>query len=439
MPDTHDPQQAVVVTGDVSIDWNLARSRGSEGGGAVWNADDCTRAYWQRGGAALLADLIDAVARDVGRGGQVKCAVRQMGAPAAPVHPGDAGYHHSYALWSLFKYGVKSPLDSEKPAWRVEEFLGLDRSAVNGPSGADWKLVVDDTAEARLVVLDDADLGFREHPELWPRAITTEGRRPWILLKTARPVAQGKLWEHLHQSCAERLIVVMTVNDLRLTEVQISRELSWERTAQDLAWELVNNPRVNALAHCAHAVISFNADGAFLLSRSGTGGEAGGGPKCRLFFDPRVIEGMWGQNHPGGMIGYTSCLTAGIARQLMLSMDKPNIGHGIQSGLAAMRKLHLDGYGLRGEAASKAQLAFPIESIAAEVAGEKRLFAEADVRDPLFLTQPAAVTGMASDSGLWTILEDGRAGALDQIARHIVIEGAERALQVCRSDSSAIC
>jgi RyR domain len=427
MADTHDLPDAVVVTGDVSIDWNLARTRRSEGGGAVWNADDCTRAYWQRGGAALLADLIDAVARELRGAGQAECQVRRMGAPAEPVHPGDARYHHSYALWSLFKYGVKSPLDRDRPAWRVEEFLGLDRSAVEGVPGADWKLVVDDTPEARIVVLDDADLGFREHPELWPRAITTEGRRPWILLKMARPVAQGKLWEHLHQSCAERLIVVMTVNDLRLTEVQISRELSWERTAQDLAWELVYNPRVNALSHCAHVVISFHTDGAFLLSRSQGGGEAGGEPKCRLFFDPAVIEDMWGQSHPGGMIGYTSCLTAGIARRLMLSREQPDIGKGIQSGLAAMRKLHSEGYGVRGEIASKAQLAFPIGSIADALAGEKQLFAETEVREARFLTQPAA--GITPHPALWTILEDRRVGALDAIARQIVIEGAESALQ----------
>ena len=215
-------------------------------------------------------------------------------------------------------------------------------------SGVDSQLVLDDGGEAGLVVLDDADLGFREQPELWPRAITAEGQRPWIILKMARPVAQGKLWEHLHQRCSDRLIVLMTVNDLRLTEVQISRELSWERTAQDLAWELMYNPRVNALSHCAHVVMSFNPDGAFLLSRSQTEGETGRGqpiPKFRLFFDPRVIEGMWGQNHPGGMIGYTSCLAAGIAGQWMLSMEEPSIGPGIQSGLAAMRKLHLEGYG----------------------------------------------------------------------------------------------
>jgi len=53
----------------------------------------------------------------------------------------------------------------------------------------------------------------------------------------SRPVAQGDLWDHLSAQHAEKLVAVMTVNDLRLTEVQISRELSWERTAQDLAWE----------------------------------------------------------------------------------------------------------------------------------------------------------------------------------------------------------
>jgi hypothetical protein len=380
----------------------------------------------------LLADLLDAVAAKLRQDGRANCAVRPMNAPSEPVQPGDVRYHHSYALWSLFKYGLKPPLDKEKPAWRVEEFMGLDRRAAGESSGVDSQLVLGSGGEAGLVVLDDADLGFREQPQLWPRAITAEGQRPWIILKMARPVAQGKLWEHLHQRCPDRLIVLMTVNDLRLTEVQISRELSWERTAQDLAWELMYNPRVNALSHCAHVVVSFNPDGAFLLSRSQTEGETGRGqavPKFRLFFDPRVIEGMWGQNHPGGMIGYTSCLAAGIARQWMLSAEEPSIGPGIQSGLAAMRKLHLEGYGQRGETAPNAQLAFPIASVASELADGKQMFAEADVRDPLFLTRPAAQNGMASDPGLWSILEDRHTGGLGQIARQIVIEGTETALQ----------
>ena len=62
------------------------------------------------------------------------------------------------------------------------------------------------------------------------------------------------------------------------------------------------------------------------------------------------------------MIGYTSCLTAGLARQLMLAPAAPDIGKGIQSGLAAMRKLHLEGYGVRGEVRGDAGLNWPSPS-----------------------------------------------------------------------------
>jgi hypothetical protein len=44
------------------------------------------------------------------------------------------------------------------------------------------------------------------------------------------------------------LIAVFTVNDLRLTEMQISRELSWEETAQDVLREV---HELEALRCCA--------------------------------------------------------------------------------------------------------------------------------------------------------------------------------------------
>ena len=85
----------------------------------------------------------------------------------------------------------------------------------------------------------------------------------------AQPVAQGDLWKGLLRDCAERLVVVMTLDDLRLSEVKISRELSWERTAGDLAAELIRHPAVNGLVHCAHVVVSLQTGGAVLLSRRG--------------------------------------------------------------------------------------------------------------------------------------------------------------------------
>ncbi len=418
MAPTKNPK-VVVVTGDVTMDWNLARTRRSDSGSVAWNADDCTRTYWQRGGAALIGDLVEAISDELKRTGNPDYSIRQMGAPRDNALPGDSRYHHSHAMWSLFDYDEKTARDKSKPegAWRVSEFLGPDRCVDCDPEQADWMRVVDD-GPAGIVVLDDADLGFRKHRKLWPRSVTARSGQPWIVLKMARPVAQGDLWDHLRKTRSERLIVVMAVNDLRLTNVQVSRELSWERTAQDLAWELVYNPKLNALSHCAHVIVSFETAGAFLLSREREPGRAVAAHSGKLFFDPEVIEGSWTGNHKGGMIGYASCLTAGIVRQLMMSPHAPDIYAGIQGGLAAMRTLHLEGYGVRGSIAPGAALAFPIKAITDELKESTTRFAVSEVQGP-----------SSSATGFWTILEDRYTGALGSVAEQIVEQGADKALR----------
>jgi hypothetical protein len=422
----------VVVSGDVTMDWNLARVRRLKEALPAWNADDRTRASWQRGGAAMLADLIEAVANTMRRDGEANWAILKMGSPTEPVHPLDDRFHHSYAMWSQFSHGKASGSGGEGSAWRVDEFLGLDPSPVDGP--ADWQRVVGDTPEVDLVVIDDAALGFRTQPGLWPQAVPEGECHTPILLKMARPVAQGALWEHLRENCADRLIVVMTVNDLRRTEVQISRELSWERTAQDLFWELTHNPRVNALSRCAHVVISFDTAGAFLLSGAGTGSGRGSDResevKCRLFFDPKIVEGMWGQDRPGRMIGYTSCLAAAIARQIMLDPARPDLPRGIQAGLAAMRLLHQKGYEEQTTSTGQPNLVFPAGMIADSLASAEPQFAVAEVQDPArFLSRPASQGTAEPEAGLWSILKDRYTDTLDKVAQEIVLKGVEAALE----------
>jgi hypothetical protein len=418
----------IIVTGDVTIDWNLARTRRSRNDPSVWSADDTIRAYWQRGGAALLADLIGCIAGDLEKSGATKFSIRPPGAPAksARMQPEDDAYNHSYAMWSLFKYGEKGPFEKESPSWRVEEFLGLDRAGAG--KAQDWQKVAEDTPDAGLVILDDADLGFRNAPELWPAVLAEKGKRnPWILLKMAKPLAQGALWERLHRDWSDRLIFVASVNDLRLSEVQISRELSWERTAQDIFWELIHNPCINSLSHCAHVVISFGPAGAILLSRRQE--KDGTGFECRLFFDPKVIEGMWEQNHKGGMVGYNTCLTAGIARAVMLAPDAPDIAAGIRSGLAAVRALHREGYGERGSPAPKSGLAFPFAKVAAALSAPSEKFMDILVQDPMRFIRQKDGEGERPDlEGFWTILQDRHKNSLESIATQIVLGGPEAAL-----------
>ncbi len=408
-------RRVVIITGDLTIDWNLALlpSAENEGAGGIWWKDTGARFYRQRGGAALLADLIAKIADSLRSGEKKDWEVRTVALPQELAFPGDERFHHSHAVWTRSK--------EKEPAWRVREFLGLSRKLSEQPE--QWQKVKDDTLEADMVVLDDADLGFRGCPELWPMAVREKDCPAWILVKMARPVAQGALWEHLHRNCAERVIVVMSVNDLRRTEVQVSRELSWERTAHDLYWELTHNPRVNALSRCAHVIVSFDTAGAFLLSRDNDSF------KCTLFFDPAIVEGMWNQALPGGMIGYTSCLTAGIARQLMLNGNSPDLYQGIQSGLAAMRLLHKRGYTAPDVTKAQAGLGFPVDLIAEKLSAHEQPLKTAGVANPVrYLTARDMKDGSAEPEGGWAIIQDRYSESLEQVARKIVLEGVETAL-----------
>ncbi len=387
----------VLVAGDLTVDCHIAQSSGDLSGGRA-----CSCAYSQLGGAALSAALIEAA----GAGSQLELQVTQPTVPDLATSLTDHALPESYALWSLFPAEKKDV----KPAWRVKEFLGVGGRR----PGTRVAPKLDPAGNPDIVVLDDADLGFRSDPSSWPLG---EGAPPrWIVLKMSAPIARGPLFDHLVERYRERLIVVVAANDLRLTNVHISREISWERTAQDLAWEMTFNPQLNALSSCAFTVTSFPAAGAFLSTRKP--GEDRSAPAFELVFAPREVEGMWLALHQGGMIGYSTCLTAAIVRELARDPANADMALAVQAGLSAMRALHLEGYGHPGTNASAADLRFPTARIVSEIERPAHRFARSSVPAP----------GFAGNSRLWTILHDRHAGGLGPIAETIVRLGPEAVL-----------
>ena len=170
----------VVVAGDVTMDWNLARRR-LDPAGVVWNADDCTEVYGQLGGAALLGDLIAELAETLGAE-NLQVEVDRAPAPESETLPGDPRLDHSYAIWSRFPLQQRR---SAKTVWRVEEFLGLDRARDLDGLEPSARRRPADPPDADLVILDDANLGFRDEPELLAEGA---GARPQ---KPARPQRPG--------------------------------------------------------------------------------------------------------------------------------------------------------------------------------------------------------------------------------------------------------
>jgi hypothetical protein len=400
--------KTIIVDGDVTIDWNIARLPRTEGMTHAWTAYESTAVFCQGGGAVMLADLISAVDRDL----NLDFNIRRVSLPRGRLSPTDDRFNHTYAMWAPFKMDEKKP--DAGNVWRVQEFLGLNPMSDNSKSKDRPESIENETDSPDIIIIDDANLGYRDHPASWPRAISKKDATPWVLVKMAKPVAQGKLWEYLYKNHAGRLIVVMLAGDLRSGQVQISRQLSWERTAQDLVRELLHNSQVNTLAHYANVVVSFGPAGVVLLSPG-----VKNTPEGTLFFDPTVMEDEWGANYKGYMVGYNSCLTAGIARELMLDTAQPDIAGGIQSGTRAMRRLHVEGYGKFSGGRGQVCLALPESSIAEALAEEGKCLATARIENPK----------QSSQGVFWTILEDKNPTSLEAVAEQIVREGLESALQ----------
>ena len=397
---TGNAEKTVVIAGDVTLDWNLAGSKDDYE--APWRAATRMTGYCQRGGAALLGELVARVADGFD--------VRRIEVPDADLRPDAERYHHSYALWREHPGGT----------WGMEMSLGFD-SARRTDGGPPVHKPEADPAAVDLAVVDDAGLGFRDDPELWPRAIR-EGTASWVLAKLANRVGEGPLWTELVKQ-PERVVVVVGINDLRLSDVQVSRELSWERTAEDLLRELLHNPSLSALAGCAHVIVSFGPTGALLLS---------GGDACKLFFDRRAIEGTWFEEHPGRTMGYTSCLTAAVAHEVLRDPGRPVLGDAIQRGARAMRTLARIGYGELDPKKKLTRLRFPMDDVAAEIVGGDGdpPLSKVEVRDPArFLRGRRAAQSPPPRAPLWRILEERYPGALEELAEQIAFDGLDAALK----------
>ena len=392
--------QAVVVAGDAIVEWCLA-ARG--GGLASVGA--------QPGGAALLASLLTAASMPAGTGGpglSVTGPARLEGWPG----PTDPSVTRSFSVWAELPRG---PGQDPARCWRVREAVGLDRGAASAP------VLAPPQTPPALLVIDDAALGFRDRPETWSPLLEASGPDCPVLVRIAWPVGEGPLFAALIEH-ADRVVALVELDDLRRSDVELSRELSWERTAQDLFWELVHNPRINSLARFAHVVVSIGTAGAVVLS-----GGSSPGARCTLVFDPEVIEGEWEERHPGTVIGSEACMVAGVALALLADPGHPDLVHAIRGGLSGRRRLHLDGWTERAGADGAPVLAFPADGVAAALRDADGPFVGVPVDDPAHRL-PARGDEQDTGPGFWTILADRYPGELAEVARQLAVEGTGPAL-----------
>lgn len=414
----HSEVKKINVVGDLMSDWMLTY-QGDQSSQRTWNFTGNAGLFHQWGGYLLLHSLLKYMVSS-----QTSIANWEILAPMPlpeKVIPDDANFHHSYSLWAPYKNKTKSQIKGENKVWRIENFLGTD-TRIDKPSLNNTSTTGNETKSSEVLVINDTNLGYRDESKKWHLMLSKH--QGWIALKMTEPIAQGPLWEELIDQHAERLIVVTTAQDLRKSNVQISKKISWERTAQDVFWELTYNPLINSLTQAAYNIVSFNCAGAILLSTDTKKHIQG-----QLIFDPTAMEEDWERAYPGSLIGYKTCLTASIVYQIMLNEDRPDLIQAIQSGISAMRALHEEGYVIDKINSERSEFHFPFQEIAQEICLQKQSLAVTTIEDPINADlDPRQKNPSNIQNNYWTILDDQYTNKLEEVSRKIVLDGVEIAL-----------
>jgi len=347
----YDPHD-IVVTGDQTIDWVVQRWDDL----GVRSADERLHAnadlFWHKGGMFLLNSMINA-ALNQGNGDANHCHCADPPSEDE-LTAYQTGYNHSFAILGdykpskdeLFRWN-KRGMAAPGTVHRIRSYLGFRKRPKQQPSYTRPL-----SPQPKVVVVDDADLGYRRSSRNWQDIIPTKQAPkpyPWIILKMSFNIAEGDLWDSLktrlmdhNDWLKDRLVVLTAIARLRDKSAEISRNLSWDRSVYDTLAEIDKRDELQSLKLSPYLVASFGPSGVLMIRRR---------PKMRwkLIYRSDSMEGEWASdNNNGMMFGYGSTLCASLVRQLRddsaSRIRELDLSPAVQNGLIAMQNLYDRGF-----------------------------------------------------------------------------------------------
>lgn len=353
--------KAIEVTGDVTIDWMIISPRGLNDEiiefTEMWGAGLSCRAVSQPGGAALQTDILKAIVKAKAgtkpglksEKAEEQVAIEVSGPSVSKKNmasPGYEGAERTYISWSLFP---REKGDSQDNVWRISKFWGEDPATVKAPAPVPEE-PQGETPD--LLVVEDLNLGFRNNRAMW-QSVLSDARKPRaIIVKMFSPLGAGLLWSELMERHSELVTVVVALSDLRKSGAHVGNSLSWEQIYS----EILASVKKSRLSLAARVIVLLGPAGAAVIER--------GGYSC-LVFDRYNQEGDWEKERPGLVVGYTSCMVASLAWEIVTSRS-PDIIWATKRGVNACRVLHSDGYEQYGSG-SGFRLRFPCGRIAGAI------------------------------------------------------------------------
>jgi len=368
-------QLMILVTGDVVLDHNVyAGTRLTP----VSDAPRGTRYSKRPGGAMWVYSLLD--------------ALFQVGMPSQEIQNSSTSSQLAFGLSDATADGLESwptafhagaiwePFDCPRDGklhWRLSKNLGYGpRESSKYPASPAVGL---ERLKPGILVIDDGGLGFRwkTASQCWPPFLRTEKNSKdlqWIILKMSRPLGRGDLWRELKDQYRERLIVIVSADNLRSEDAQVSLGLSWESAVDDLIREIHFNPGVRGLQECRHLIIALRSDAALWLDQPSHANPV----CCHLVFDREHGEGERVDSTSGSSFGYLSAITASLVAHVSNAppKDSTNLVPALKAGLSTARFLIEYGHG----PIDTPDPAFPFKAAALHMKSPTKEYAAVEIR-----------------------------------------------------------
>ncbi|KMT21993.1 RyR domain-containing protein [Clostridium cylindrosporum] len=388
----------IVVTGDIAVNLFQWRTNDKDTKGLSFKAYPRVHKSVKLGDDFLLSKLV------------------ALGTEANVISPKidlSLGNINEEALISTVELGTfPKRKNGKEKVFRVKEYLGFQ-----GPKSGVPKLfnIINDDENADIVILDDENNGFNSSEEFWPVALKTSGKSPIIIYKTNNLASSNNLWNHLEKNHLKNTIVVINADDLRSKGVNISKSLSWERTALDFVWQMNNNPNLTRLSKCHNLIIPLGVEGAIHYKNAGKS-------ESELYFLTYEFEGGFIKEDQGKMFGLTSCFVAGLARNIVSGIRNKedfegSLSEGIREGIVAAQKYFINGLG-----SSVEESLYPDPIMFTE--GENDFIYKENIQDVKIRN-----TKNPNCRACWYIIKDKNSFNLAEIAYDIVKNGEKSALK----------
>lgn len=253
---------------------------------------------------------------------------------------------------------------------------------------------------------------------------------PRVVVKLKRSIRENNiLLEALEENYSKKSIIIIEADLLRLEGLSISKDISWERTAQDFLMEWYNNSGMKCLRSFSHVIVQFGITGAIYIYKSDSANvvKSISSRVHQLYFDPIAPRtGVFRDpDYDGDVIGSQTFFSLSIVKEIINLMSRQlgdetsimnAIGVGIKKGIRRCQINYTEGYG--GEINN-------IKSCLEDPCGKCKpnAFVDIDI-ETLKIANGRVPIGILS----WSLLNQTSEYQLLDIARDIVIDGIDKVL-----------